>query len=117
MNPIWSGPADTSTHSVDSDPALEYDHEYDALSVYFRSGNEIKHTTVVGPGNIGSEPIWIIDQPSSAFMWGAPRVVWGGGTEGNRTLIVRGFLASTPNNLKSKTSLANAGEPGHPPWD
>jgi hypothetical protein len=113
----WSGPASTSSHSIDSDPALEFDHEYDALSVYFRSGNEIKHTSVVNPSNIGSEPIWAIDEPASPVMYGAPRVVWGGGTEGNRTLLVRGFLPSTPDNLKSRTILANAGIPGHPPWD
>jgi len=113
----WSGPAFTSPNSVDSDPAMEFDHDYDALSVYFRSGNEIKHTSVVNPGDIGSHPIWAIDQPATAVMYGAPRVVWGGGTEGNRTLLVRGFLSSTPPDLRSRTILANAGVPGHPPWD
>lgn len=113
----WQGPAFTSPHTVSSDPALEFDHDYDALSVYFRSNNEIKHTSVVNPGDIGARPIWAIDEPESPVMYGAPRVVWGGGTEGNRTLIVRGFLPNTPNNLKTKTILANAGVPGHPPWD
>jgi hypothetical protein len=82
--------------AVESDPALEYDPEWGALTVYFQSGNAILQTSVHTPGEIGVYPFEPIANPSGAVIYGSPRAVFGGGIEGLRAAIVKGYDPLVP---------------------
>ncbi len=82
--------------AVDSDPAMDWDTTYNALTVYFRSGNEIIQTSVTLPGGLGVWPFYPIPASSSTVILGAPRAVFGGGIEGIRSAVVRGYDSQTP---------------------
>lgn len=74
-----------------SDPALEYDDQSDALSVYFKdTAGTIRHTSVHTPAEIGVYSFDTVGTPSGIGTVGAPRVAYGAGFEGGiRTAIAR----------------------------
>lgn len=94
-------------YRVDSDAAMEWDHHFNALTVYFRSGNSVLQTSVTNPGEIGAWAFWPIPHSTSnTTIHGAPRVVYGGGAaESNRVAVVRGFGPGTPFRLSERDIL------------
>jgi hypothetical protein len=91
---------------VDSDPGIEYDDQSSALSVYFRSGDELLQTSVPDPGLIGLYPFYAISGVDSPVYLSAPRVVFGAGFEsGFRTAIVRGHTSGVPEAQQSSSIL------------
>lgn len=82
-------------YAVDSDPAMDWDTTYDALTVYFKSGSDILQTSVTNPGSLGVRPFYAIPRGSGTAVLGAPRAVFGGGVEGMRAAAVRGYGPQT----------------------
>jgi hypothetical protein len=98
--------------TVSSDPALEYDRDFGALTLYFRSGNDVLQTSVRQPGELGVKTYVPIPNLSNAVMRGAPRAAWPAGIEGIRTVIVRGFNDFvTVNRNRHILSAETAGAP------
>ena len=99
---------------MDSDAALEYDDQADALTVYFKSSGTILQESVSGPLAFGLYSFSAIDttSPHAPLSVSAPRVIWGAGgdspPEGIRTVITRGYNADTPANAQSATILVEA---------
>jgi len=91
--------------TISSDPAMEYDTVYNALTLYYRSGNEVIQTSVAHPGELGSRPFWPIPNLASTTVLGAPRVVFGGGIEGNRAAVIRGHDSAIPTANKNRGHL------------
>lgn len=77
--------------TVSSDPALEYDRDFSALTLYFRSGNNVLQTSVTQPGEFGIRTYVPIPNLANASLRGAPRAAWPAGIEGIRTVAIRGF--------------------------
>lgn len=98
--------------TVSSDPALEYDRDYGALTLYFRSGNDVLQTSVTQPGELGIRTYVPIPNFSNAVLRGAPRAAWPAGIEGIRTVIIRGFNDFvTANRNRHIMSAETAGAP------
>lgn len=91
--------------AVDSDPAMEWDNIHDALTIYFKSGNEVLQTSISGPGGIGVWPFYSIPQQPGTVILGAPRAVFGGGIEGIRSAVVRGYDSNLSSSNQSKGIL------------
>jgi hypothetical protein len=85
--------------TVSSDPALEYDRDFGALTLYFRSGNDVLQTSVSQPGEFGVKTYVPIPNLANAVLRGAPRAAWPAGIEGIRTVIIRGFNDNVSSNL------------------
>ena len=86
----------TAGVTVSSDPALEYDRQFDALTLYFRSGNDVLQTSVHNPGEFGLRSYVPIPNLANAVLRGAPRAAWPAGIEGIRTVAIRGFNDNVP---------------------
>lgn len=103
------------SNTISSDPALEYDTDWDVLSLYFRSGTDIRYTSVGAPSEIGTYPFYPVPASSSTEILGAPQVLYGGGIEGVRALMVRGFDEHSDPNQLSHSILMTVAQ--SPPWD
>ena len=77
--------------TVSSDPALEFDRDNNALTLYFRSGPEVLQTSVTQPGEFGVKSYVPVENFSNEVLRGAPRAAWPAGIEGIRTVVIRGF--------------------------
>jgi hypothetical protein len=87
------------TEPVLSDPALEYDDQSNALSLYFKTDTgTILSTSSVQPEDFGVDPIEPVGTTGPSGSVSAPRAVFGAGFElGLRTVVTRGW-AFTPSN-------------------
>jgi hypothetical protein len=103
---------------IDSDPAVEYDTAHDALTVYFRSGNDIYQQSVPTAEQLFSTayPLDPVRSGASAVLYGAPRVNFGGGIEQYRVLIVRGYGEQSPLPGRAWTFLLNDQARHDSPW-
>jgi hypothetical protein len=99
--------------TIDSDPSIEWDFGYNALTIYVRSGNSIIHTSVTGPGGVGIYSWNAIPQAPNSTLSGAPRAAYGAGIEGVRAVIIRGYGPATPAGQNGR-GVAYAETPGFP---
>jgi hypothetical protein len=100
--------------TVSSDPTLEYDRSFNALTLYFRSGNEVLQTSVTQPGEFGIRTYVGIPNLSNASLRGAPRAAWPAGIEGTHTVVIRGandFVTSNRNRHIMSAETAGAPDP------
>lgn len=101
--------------TVSSDPALEYDPDYGAMTLYFRSGDEVIQTSVQVPAQLGINSFDPIPNYVNADLRGAPRAATPAGIEGTHTVIIRGHEDSVTTNPNRRIMWAEtAGDPS--PW-
>lgn len=102
-------------YTVSSDPALEYASDYGAMTLYFRSGDEVIQTSAENPGGLGIYPFYPIPDYVNADLRGAPRAATPAGIEGTHTVIIRGYEDSVTTNPNRRIMWAEtAGNPS--PW-
>jgi hypothetical protein len=92
--------------AIESAPAIEWDADFTALTVYFVSGGGIVQTSASRPGDLGATPFFNTAATAGTVIasGASPRVVYGGGIEGShRTLGIRGYTSdlSRADQLKS----------------
>lgn len=102
-------------YPIESDLSIEYDSEYNALTVYFRTGNQIMQTSVPSPQTIGLYPFYPIHNGTSeTVVLGAPRAIYGGSVEGIRAVAVRGHTPATSDAYRGFLLTESIGAPS--PW-
>lgn len=95
-------------------PAVEYDTEFNAFTVYFRSGDQVIQSSASTPSNLGDYPFYPIGNLATTTIYGSPRVSYNAGIEGNRAAIVLGYDSDVPPLETSKAFLLT--ETGDTPY-
>jgi hypothetical protein len=90
---------------INSDPAMEWDYVFNALTVYWRGDNHVLQASVQQPPQLVLVTAYPMPTPAGAVLSGAPRATFNGGIEGRRAAVIRGYYPAVPTADRPKSYL------------